>query len=145
MQLGLLLLLIGALAAQLAIAGGAPNQQVAAGTPRDADVGGVDSDTDGDGILDCAPDALINLHAGWGAIGDPAPTKSGALTNFFSEEKSTEDIPVVASDFSQHSVGESGGVTWVSDDRQVLAILEQDPKGQWYVAARGVCSDVFVK
>jgi hypothetical protein len=142
-QLGLLLLLIGALAAQFTIAQGSSHSQVSVDDRTDSGNGAAESDVDGDGVLDCAPGVLIHGSAGFIGIGDPSPTKTGALTNYLSDEKSAEDIPLVASDFDQHSVGEGGGVLWVSRDRQVLAVMEQDAKGEWYVVARAACSDVF--
>jgi len=57
-------------------------------------------------VLNCTPGVLIHASAGFIGIGDPAPTKIGALTNYLSDEKSAEAIPVVATDFFEHGVGE---------------------------------------
>ena len=143
-QLGLPLLLIGTLAAQLATARGTPYQQAPTRSPGGSGDGQAETDWDVDGVLYCAPGVGIHGHAGFIGIGDTAPTKSGALTNYLAG-KSAVHIPVVASDFSQHSAGDAGGVLWVSRDRQVLTIMEQDAKGEWYVAARSACTDVFEK
>jgi hypothetical protein len=130
----ILLVLLAALVAQLSFAQGSPQPQLASDT--------TDSDFDGDGVLDCAPGEMIHASAGFIGIGDPAATKTGALTNFLSDERRAPAIAATASDFFEHSVGESGGVSWVTRDRQVVVVLEQDTKRQWYAAARSMCTAV---
>lgn len=121
-----------------------PSERVLAEVSGVTDDGQAEIALDGDGVLDCAPGVGIHGHAGFIGIGDPALTKSGALTNYLAG-KSAKNFPVVASDFSQHSAGDGGGVLWVSKDHQVFTIMEQDAKGEWYVAARSACNDVFDK
>ena len=139
-QVGALVLLglIGALMAQLAMAQETPRlHEIASDT--------TDSDTDGDGVLDCAPGVMIHSSAGFIGIGEPAPTKTGAIANYLSDERRASGISSAASDFSEYSVGEGGGVTWVSEDRQVVTVLEQDAKREWFVVARSMCTDVVAE
>ena len=143
-------MLTASLVVASACTGAAPESSERPSDRVSTEVGGVTvdgqakTDLDGDDVLDCAPGVSIHGHAGFMNIGDPALTKAGALTNYLAG-KSAKNLPVVASDFSQHSVGVGGGVLWVSNDHQVFTTMEQGAQGEWYVAGRSACSDIFDK
>jgi hypothetical protein len=126
----LLVVLAGTLVAQLAIAQGSTPSQV------------VDGNTDGDGLLDCAPGELMQGAVGFINLGDPAPTEIGAIENLL-DDRISAAISLEASAFEQISVVEkTGSVVWLSKDRQMVVLLEQNDKGQWQAVARHICSDI---
>jgi hypothetical protein len=130
----LLVVLAGTLVAQLAIAQGSTRSQVADGA--------VDGNTDGDALLDCAPGELMQGAVGFINLGDPAPTEIGAIENLL-DDRISAAISLEASAFEQISVVEkTGSVVWLSKDRQMVVLLEQNDKGQWQAVARHICSDI---
>jgi hypothetical protein len=75
-------------------------------------------------------------------LGDPAPTEIGAIENLL-DDRISAAISLEASAFEQISVVEkTGSVVWLSKDRQMVVLLEQNDKGQWQAVARHICSDI---